>query len=899
MIYLAVPGGRHSGEGRGVTFHCQKSTSPVIPSLLRNLSPPHYIQSPRPLPVHEQAAIWTVDLAIRTQAQQLTMGRGAADDRRCLSRAIHRTDTSNMARPDVDTATEPDHAATGLPLPLTPLVGRQHEVEELVGLLSGLDVRLVTLTGPGGVGKTRLAVRVASEVASSFADGVHFVPVATIRDPQLVLPAIATAVGLIGIDNRPMLTRLQERFRQRQMLLLVDNLEQVIDAAVSLVDLLTACPGLTVLATSREALRVRGEREYQVQPLAVPVVTVTDQMDAAAVQQIDAVDLFLQRARAIRPDFAITPANAATIAEICRQLDGLPLALELGAAWVKVLSPPALLTRLSHRLEVLTGGQRDQPARLRTMREAISWSHDLLPPEEQIVLRRLAVFAGSFTLEAAEVICDPPVAASSGEPSLPRPLSVLDSVSALIDKSLLRQIGEQDGGNQRFGMLETVREFAQERLVASGEIAPTRASHGAYFLALAEVAEADYLGAGEPVWLTRLALEHDNLRAALAWAADQPDPELLARLATALWRFWRVRGHIREGLDWLDRAIAHAADLPGSLHVAVLFALGTLTIPLGDYPRSERLGNEALVRARVIGDRRGAALALMVLGVNAKDQGDDDGARSHLSACLELCRELGDRQWLPVALNHLGLVTYRDDPDRAREMSEEALGLQRASGDRWSAAVSLQNLAAMAVDRDDLPSAAAHYQEGLAIWSDFADPWGLAHCLAGLAAIAAATGEPDRAARVLGAVDALRTAIGAAHRLRDKGPFDRAVSTTRARLGDDAFSAQWSAGLLLSPERAVEEAAAIGGHGPGPGTPRSESQPGRRVIPTVGPHLTLSGREQQVVELLAAGQSTAEIAAALYISPRTVTVHIGNILAKLEVDTRAAAIARAFQLGLV
>ncbi len=467
----------------------------------------------------------------------------------------------------------PIGTAARLPAPLTSMIGRQRELAAVRDLLTRPEVRLVTLTGPGGVGKTRLAIQVASEMESVFAGGVVFVPLAPLRDPDLVLPTIARAVGVREMPGRPLVAALAAALASKEVLLVLDNLEHLLGAAPGLAELLTTCAGLKVLATSRAVLRLSGEHDLLLPPLALPSIetrgppsepTVSSE-GVAAIEDAAAVRLFIARARAARADFALTAGNALVVATVCQRLDGLPLAIELAAARVTALPPAALLARLERRLPLLTGGTQDQPARLQTMRAAIAWSHDLLTPAEQTLFRRLAVFAGGFTLEGAEFVSDgdpdnelPP---ASAIPPLDHP--VLDVLTSLVDKSLLgpaQAVGISE--NPRFSMLETIREYAWELLEQSREAIPIQQRSAAFFLALGENLASRLSGAEMAGALDLLEVELSNVRAALAWTLDRGDTETALRLAAALYSFWNFRGHLDEGRTWLDAALSRPGPAP-------------------------------------------------------------------------------------------------------------------------------------------------------------------------------------------------------------------------------------------------------------------------------------------------------------------------------------------------
>ena len=683
-----------------------------------------------------------------------------------------------------------------LPVAPTPLVGREREVAAVVDLLGSDDVRLVTLVGPGGVGKTRLALAAAHRLGERFVDGAVFADLAPVRDPALVLPTVAAALGVRDTGARTLADSLAIAIGTRHLLLVLDNCEQVVRAAPEVAALLAVCPALRILATSRVVLRIAAEQVVPVLPLALPDRSARTSLPELA--RSEAVALFVARARAAEPAFGPTAATAEAIAALVHRLDGLPLAIELAAARIRALPPATLLARLDRRLPLLTGGARDAPARQRTMRDAIAWSYDLLAPDERVICRWLSVFAGGFTLEAAEA-----VAATARQD-----VDVLAGLAALVDASLLHRLAGSDD-EPRFGMLETVREFAQDQLAASGEDVTLRGAHAAYFLALAEHAKPHLSAADQGAWLRRLEAEHPNIRVALATLAASDDHDAYLRLAANLGVFWWMRAHLAEGRLHLEHALARAAA-PTPHRAEALTGIGRIVTSQGDLAAGETWLRQGEALARSLDVPGLLWQALFERGQAAEYADDDARAVPLYEAALAVARELNDAQAASVPLWALSEVAYgRGDLETSGRLGEEAIALLRSGGDEFMLSLCLVTRGGVALGWGDLPRAVVAYQEALELALGIEMQWVVAGALAGFAAVAAARGHHVAAAGLLGAAATIREA---SHQDRFANFYHHAQTTqaVRAAVGEAAFVAAWEAGRAMPAEEAVDLPRSLG-----------------------------------------------------------------------------------------
>ena len=840
-----------------------------------------------------------------------------------------------------------------LPIQPTPFLGREYEVAAIADLLRRQDVRLLTLTGTGGTGKTRLALQVAANVSEVFKSGVFFVNLAPISDPALVMPTIAETLLIRESSGQSLLERLTEELRPQQIFLLLDNFEQVMSAAEQMAILLMACPRLKVLVTSREVLQVRAEHEFPVSPLAVPD---PDHLpDLTTLSQQAAVALFLQQAQAVKPDFHLTDANARAIVELCARLDGLPLAIELAAARMKLFSPRALLARLGQSLSLLTSALRDVPDRQQTLRNTIAWSYNLLDAGEQRLFRRLSVFVGGCTLEAIEALCT----SHDGEAK-----AVLDGVASLVDKSLLQQVELQVGEEPRFVVLETIREYAQERLESHGETEATRRAHAAYFLALAEEAEQDMAGPQQALMLERLEQEHDNLRAAMQWSLEHAGREIALRLGGVLQPFWRIRGHFSEGRDFLAHALPHSDEVAAPMRAKALYAASRLD---DDLDRAEEFCQQSLALYRELGDTASIASCLHLLADKAEERGNLAVSRALGEESLMLFREVGDKQSVARLLYHLGIVAAgQGEYARGRDLLEESLTLDRELGNTRIMAHPLFSLAQVSrLSEGDLTQAHTWLDESEALFRGVGDKAGIASCLNLRGMFALDEGDTARAASLVEQALALfqemklphgtilslyalaQVAEASGNHMDSQALYEQGVMLTSksgnkrtlafgleglaaavAAQGKHTWAAHlWGAaeaqremtGAPLPPierapyNRAVTAArtrlgeqafATAWTQGRTMELQQVLSSPEREALPASNqegeafsptpfsppPHPDgLTAREAEVLRLLAKGLSNAQIAEELIVSQLTIKAHLRSIYSKLQVTSRSAA----------
>jgi non-specific serine/threonine protein kinase len=758
-------------------------------------------------------------------------------------------------------------APTGhsLPVARTTFIGRERLLAEVRRLMAATSTgaRLLTLTGPGGTGKTRVALAAAQGLLEAFPDGVYFVDLGAISDSGLVASTMAQTLGVpVGGRQRP-LDVLRNYLRDRHLLLVLDNFEQVLGAAVEVGELLSTCPRLHVLVTSRAPLRLVGEMELTVPPLGLPEA---GSDHCQALEQYESVQLYVERVRAIWSDFALTDENAAAVGEICRRLDGLPLAIELAAARSRLLEPRAMLAPLETRLQWLTGGARDAPARQQTLRNTIAWSYELLDPEEQALFRHLAVFVGGCSLEAVQAV--------HGEDQ------TLDRIDSLVAKNLLRSMRTTDA-EVRVGPLETIREFGLEQLAERGELEPLRRRHADYFLALAERAEPGLGGPTTRGWLDRLELEHDNLRAALEWSLTPPihTSDLALRLAGALARFWWLGGHFGEGSRWLNRALA-TSQAGTSARMKALSGAGWLAHMQHDLAAARGLLEESLAIAEKVHDERARAWVLHVLGRTAYFEHDVARARQFGERSLRIASTLGDRWLTGWAVHLLGLAAHiAHDDAAAHAYYEQSLTIRNELGHLEGIVIVLHLRGMLHHRAGDYPAALALYRESLEIAGDLRAAW-LERTILSLFAGLAAERQPELAARLGGAVTVMSQSAHTLNIPLTEALFTSGMQAARRRLGDSAFATAWAEGRAMSPAAVSAAAWSV------------------EVAPRAEFPARLTAAEVQVLRRVAGGWTTAQIAAELVVAVSTVDRHLTHIYQKIGRRGRVAAAAFALEHGL-
>ena len=804
--------------------------------------------------------------------------------------------------------------ASRVPIPLTPLINRERELATAQASLRAGDVRLLTLTGTGGVGKTRLASEVARSLATEFADGVHFVPLAGVRDPASVAPAIARTLGIREAGDRPVAETLLKELPHRDALVVLDNFEQVDAAAPLLADLLAAGSQLRMMVTSRSVLRLAGEHHMPVFPLSFPAPdNLPSLLEIAATP---AVRLFVERARAATGDFVLTAANARDVVAICARLDGLPLAIQLAAARLRHLPLPVIAERLGRSLTLLVGGPRDSPARHQALRTTIEWSYALLTPAEQALFRHLAIFVGGWTLDAAEA-----TAAGAGDLEL----DVLDTISALVDDSLVVLVPGA-GGHPRYGMLETIREFGLEQLLNSGDRHAIERRHTVHFLEMGVQAREMIDGPDQAIWLERLVADYDNVRSVLERSIDQGDADTALLLGVSLWMFWAQRGHLREGRLFLERALNIGGEVEPTVHVRAIYCLGLLALDLSDLFGARAFLLESLKIWRELSDREGVATASIGLGALSRDLGEYKHASDYFEEALIIWSDLDDASGIAGAQSGLGNVAIAEGAyEQARSFHDQALAIRRRIGDTEGIAYSLWALATVARLQGDATRAKAQNLESRAIFENHGDRQGEAlimqelaqvaqlagddlealrlfrealllnqalsardrvgECIDGIATVIGSRGYAEQAVRLLAATMPLRGKTLAAPTVAQRQVQEESVALARRILGLPVFEEAWSAGQVLTLEQATAEALLL--------TEAPE------VLPRPASPFNLTRREQEVLALLCQHLTDPEIAERLFLSPRTASNHVANILGKLGVDNRREAITFATRHGLV
>ena len=756
----------------------------------------------------------------------------------------------------------------GIPATPTSLIGREEDVAAAKQRLLADRVRLLTFVGPPGIGKTRLALDVATRIAAEFPDGVFFVDLAPLTDARLVMQAIARVFGLSDTTHERATSRIMRYLETRRALVILDNLEQVIDAAGDISGLLGACGELQIMATSREPLRLKWEHQFLVMPLGLP--DLARHRSAETIARSPAVRLFVERARAIAQDFALTNDSARAVAEICVKLDGIPLAIELAAARVNVLPPHDILERLHHRLTLLTTGPRDAPARHQTLRDAIAWGYDLLPPAEQILFRRLAVFEGGSSLEAIRSVCN-------GEGDFGA--DVLDRVTSLVDRHLVRKLAE-GGEEPRFGMLESLREFGLEQLQARQELSDIRRVHAGFFLGLAERAEPG-LAAHLQVWLDRLEPDRSNLRAAVEWFLANGEAKKALRLAGSASRVWGSQGYFTEIRELLERTLNADGTEPSMARWKVLRAAAQWAYMQGDLRSGAPLAAESLQLARALGENEAIAYSLLTSGWIAERDGNPNGAIAHLEEALGLSRTLANKTLLCMTMCALASpVRFRGDLQRAGVLLHEALPLARSLNDPSQTSAALCQLGTMALDEGRHAQAESFLTEALTYARHGNFQFIITWVTEELASVAHAESDLVRTAMLLGAAANFRETLGMVEVGPRRAYLEQTLAAARTALGEGAFGRAWAEGQAMSPNQAIDYALQPADRRAGPSEPPKAPAVAR-------PSSILSGREQEVATLVAQGHTNRAIGATLGITEKTVGAHVQNIMNKLGFHSRS------------
>ena len=739
----------------------------------------------------------------------------------------------------------------------SPLFGRSAELAEIRRLLAQEGVRLLTLTGPGGTGKTRLAQAHAVDEGAHPGRSVHFVDLAVVDDPADVPASIAQALRVQESGSEPLAAILRSTITRGAVLLVLDNFERVLGAAAFVAELLAAAPDLTCLVTSREPLHVRAERVLPVGPLPLPTAHASD---LAAIASSPAVALFEDRGRARQPDFALTFENAGVVTDICRRLDGLPLAIELAAAQIGVLPPHVILARLEAHEPFVLGAARDLPARHRTLSAAVGWSYDLLDAAEQLVFRSCGVFSGTFGLAAAAALV-------ANRPEQPR--DVLGTLARLADKSLI-QVGNAAPDGPRFRLLETIRAFAVDALADAGELLEARRRHALYFADLAERAEQRLVGPAMATTLDQLEREYDNFRAALYWSLEDSGELIVGlRLAGALYRFWMLRGRLGEARQWLERALPRSVGVPIEVRAKALNAAGVLAGLQGDHAAAEAFFRESFQLWEAVGDLNRMAAAIGNVGLTAQDRQDTRQAIACFQRAESLYTAGGDRRGVAVSIgSRAHLARQEGHIVEAVELLEQALALFREVGDPRGTANSLANLGHALVALGQPTRSADYFREALELRRSLGNTLGIAECLEGFAAAAAALRQGRRAARLLGAAAALREITGAPLPTTDRQQYEAVLRRIHRQLSPEALAKEQAIGRTFAPAQAIDFALQL-----------SDGQPGSRAV--------LTRREREIAQLVARGFTNRQIAQTLLLARRTVSTHLEHIFSKLGVQTRA------------